>query len=422
MITTTQRGYNADVVLTFAQQREPDEHTTFQLITEGIGPIKGMVSQLDDYQFRKEIYGMDDAHVLLETLYLHGRIFSIVQNGVGVSDCMAKLLDLSKAVAGKPSCTGRPLNTMEKEFRSYIDQIVQSLRAAKLQGNESVITAYCPIVPYVGTLSKPFVEETKHGDNVPVIQYEDDQYVIAETRRRALLEMTKMVMDHQCCQHLVRHSNLYEMIPGAEHLTKVMAMVQSDKGKDGPCILYLGWAFLFKNAHCLTQQPVKDMVETLNHMESATFDHAFESVLENLPYDTETLNGELDIFDDNDQLGKFVTDPQKFRNEQNAPPTAHFDLDHLFNYIHSTRRYRANNYTNSAFVRNAKVGAFSFYDEYMVIEPQSLNGEKLDYIYVPVIDDLNGSNVVIIKYWRNKRIDILTPTQYEDETKEEIEG
>jgi hypothetical protein len=68
------------------------------------------------------------------------------------------------------------------------------------------------------------------------------------------------------------------------------------------------------------------------------------------------------------------------------------------------------------------VGAFSFYDEYMVIEPQSLNGEKLDYVYVPVIDDLNGSKVVIIKYWRNKRIDILTAAQYEDETKEEIEG
>ena len=61
------------------------------------------------------------------------------------------------------------------------------------------------------------------------------------------------------------------------------------------------------------------------------------------------------------------------------------------------------------------VATYFIYNGFFFIVPQTSKGENVDYLYVPVIDDLNGSQAAIIKYWRNGAIDILTENEYDQE-------
>ena len=39
----------------------------------------------------------------------------------------------------------------------------------------------------------------------------------------------------------------------------------------------------------------------------------------------------------------------------------------------------------------------------------------MNYLYIPVVDDLNGSQVSVIKYWRNGTIEVISESQFNDE-------
>ena len=91
-----------------------------------------------------------------------------------------------------------------------------------------------------------------------------------------------------------------------------------------------------------------------------------------------------------------------------------FNLNHLMNFIYTQRRYISDRYTVMAFLDHINVKAISYVKDFILIEPD-LGAKPSEYIYVPVVDTLNGRKVCVIRYHRESNaIDVLSVQQYED--------
>jgi hypothetical protein len=153
-----------------------------------------------------------------------------------------------------------------------------------------------------------------------------------------------------------------------------------------------------------------DMFVLTKDLTMATFQDVFNKAMSNLPATESELEDELDNYDMIDRFSK-STAPEDEPDVQDM-----FDLNKALSFIYTHKQYRANRYTNMAFMRMANIGGYTYYNEFLVIQPKADDGTTVNYLYIPLIDDLNGSRVCVLKLWRSGTIDILSQGDYDAET------
>ena len=140
---------------------------------------------------------------------------------------------------------------------------------------------------------------------------------------------------------------------------------------------------------------------------------------DNLNLDTTYITYNLTSYPSNFYNDKYHSDlidtlmPPDHQEEydQNEPVDG-FEIQKLIDYIHTQRRFRADDYTNSYFMSNQNIASYSYYKDFILIQPKSNSG-VVHYTYVPVIDDAQFSKVVLVRIDRDGNIDIVNDIEKE---------
>lgn len=399
-----------------------DNYITYQMLTQGITAIREFTktSNLEGMvlPMLKDMKG----NAIVRQLLAHGVLIRLVEDAQTYKDMKASLLTYRQNFLGDPS------DTWAVEFAAHIEYLFQTIRGQQKDAKaleESVVCACRPIVPYVGVLKKPFVDERVETDED---DEEDLEWASIESWRGidiihmryvALCTMSDMVMNHRIVDDLLVN---YQMISAEQFATSDMStMVHLAIGVDSnpklknhrSVIVYMLWGFTYQylGTHAQGGKPCNRLFTMVNDLTKSTFDEIYKSALDDTPANEASLMQELDNYD---MMDKFMKAPMEEEPVEQNPAThlESFDLSPLMNFIYTNRRFRSNKYSNMAFMNMPNIGGYVYYKEFLIIEPKSDSGAALDYLYCPVIDDLNGSKAAVIKYWRDGRIDLLSQAQY----------
>ena len=309
----------------------------------------------------------------------------------------------------------------------------------------SVITGCAPIVPYVGFLKKPtpgerVVEEPDPAqldvfkESLNEDEEKEEELMLAseafstnDSYRDCMKElitymlstdslMARIIAYQDIFRHpivqprnLPRFAQMYaDTIFANDHKAKLVAYQYY-----ASCALY-AWSNMELDSETL------DKITAFSNVYWQPLPDDFDTLFANIMALTPSTEGALlNEMDHMDALQKFMKNPETYTNTNtDADPLQLFDLTPLMNYIYTQRRFRSNQYTRSAFMDLPNIGGYVFYREWLIIEPQTPEGHDMNYLYVPVIDDLNMSQNAVIKYWRNGKIDLLSQQEFY----KEIEG
>ena len=343
-------------------------------------------------------------------LRLHAIVCAIMADGRTYDEVKKDLLYVANRITLRYVNTNKSLSAAEKRFKEFVLKKVEALRDKQMKEGAletSTITGCAIIAPYAGTITKP--SHTIIAQNMSTVNLQS----------RAGDEMDAMFHNPEIMDKIMPYSNILSEIAGPEHIHDVFAML-SESRRINPAfsiaVVYYAWAYIHKNVLFL---PIKQMslyLENIECIKSISLQDAMESYMELLPADEASL---LSHLQDYDKLSKYMSTPVEVKQAMFAaanPSELGFDITPLFNFIFTSRRFFANSYTNQAFISSTVVGGYMFYKEFLIIYPRTNEDEILDYIYVPVIDELDEGHVVIIKYFRDGHIDILSESQYREET------
>lgn len=388
----------------------------FKLMTSGIYDTYVEVSanysqkSLDEH-VNQAFASMDNEWGVDVTLIrLHAIVCSIMADGRTYDEVKKDLLYVANRITLRYVNTNKSLSAAEKRFKEFVLKKIEALREKQMKEGAletSTITGCAIIAPYAGTITKP-----SHA-----IVAQDMSTVNLQSR--ADDEMDAMFHNPEIMDRIMPYSVILSDIAGPERIHDVIAML-SESRRINPelsiAIVYYAWAYIHKNVLML---PVKQMalyLENIECIKTISLQDAMDSYMALLPADEASL---LSHLQDYDKLSKYMSTPAEVKQtiyDTTMPEELGFNLIPLFNFIFTSRRFFANSYTNRAFVKSSIVGGYSFYKEFLVIYPRGDEEEILNYIYVPVIDELNEGHVVVIKYFRDEHIDILTESQYYEET------
>lgn len=396
-----------------ANPNDPD--AIFGLLTDGIKEAYEKVAA--DHS-----PNLGETNELLRHIYTHCMIINCIETSETYKELKPKLVDLMKALY-------RTKQNIDIANGKYVASILERIRdeeQSKQAMETSVITGSAIIAPYVGTLKKPFqvytssMEEAANDvKNQRMANCLVDSHKREVLKKNALTKMVEIILDRIAIDHIIigidallntstDPSYIFNIIRNFDHMAE----------NDPPLGCYSACIFLYRNAnnpdfnfdlcnklldamHDVLGRPLRDVIDT--------YTEALAPVSE---------SDLLDDLDHYDTIAKYMKNPEMAKMaDAKKDPLDEFDLTPLMNYIFTSRRFRANHYTNSAFANLSYIGGYAFYDDYLIIEPSTAEGVDLNYLYIPVIDDANGSQVVVLKYWRNGKIEVLTQYQYEKEIK-----
>ena len=388
----------------------------FSLMTSGIYEISMAVASryrqksLDEHVNDAFTAANGEDAMDVTMLHLHAIVCSIMADGRTYDDVKKDLLYVANRITLRYINTNQSLGVEEKRFKEFLLHKIQALREKQMKEGAletSTITGCAIIAPYAGTITKP--SHTIFTQNLNS----------ANLQNRAGDEMDAMFYNPELMDKIMPFSNIFAEIAGPDRVHDVFAML-SESRRINPAmsiaITYYAWAYIYKNAHVLPLKQMALYLENIEGIKDVPLRDAMESVMELLPADEASL---LSHLQDYDKLSKFMSTPvevKKTMSDATTPEELGFDLTPLFNFIFTSRRFFAKEYTNQTFVTSSIVAGYTFYKDFMVIYPRSDDDETLDYVYVPTIDELNDGHVAIIKYFRDGHIDILTEAQYYEET------
>lgn len=332
----------------------------------------------------------------------------------------------------------------------YINQLLSRLKDLQMKEKAletSVITGCSPIVPYAGVLKKPFVgeivkeesekdpqtfnllkeqiDEETENDYETMLQsmeawYEGSDIDIKELILSKMLISCVDIVELGC---IMEYRNFYrEPILPLNRLGTLSIAVNGAyqmMNHNGLNIArrYYALAFIFDNLmKCQDSEERRRLLEFANAV-FAPLDQDFSTMFSRLEHMLPASEGALlSEIEHYDAMDKFMKNPETYlAGNTDRDPLELFDLTPLMNYIFTNRRFRTNQYTRSAFMDIPSIGGYTFYKGFLIVEPETPQGHDMNYLYIPVIDDLNGSQVAVIKYWRNGNIDILTESQFNAE-------
>lgn len=284
----------------------------------------------------------------------------------------------------------------------------------------SVITGCAPIVPYVGTLKKPFIGERDLTDEElqdmlrPVTEGLITVNSPDDTKRDVLKHMVDIIYHNPSLViFMMRNSGIFETQVDAAHLVDMIHGVCVDTVDRMTKLLYAYYLYSaiyqYADQYISMESNMRSIVSDIKAFLSMDLESYVSMVGDALPANEELLMYELENGANADEYMKY---PEKNDKSGDIDPLRLFNFDELMNYIYVNRRFRANHYTNSAFMNMSVIGGYIFYKGFLIIKPKTSDDQELNYLYIPVIDDLNGSQVRIIKFYRDNKIEILTENEY----------
>lgn len=405
----------------------PDAAHKFELMTTGLAGMRRYVKMISESHFFKMLHEKRDDK-LFQQLMLHARLSNESFTWKTWGDCKEFLLYFNKAI--NQYFTIRHLEQSEqvRSFCFFLIQVVEGWdkaghtkdepmkqAEAKISIETSVITGCAPIVPYTGTLKKPFIGTWYEEDEEPAQENMTSTDLIRAVAPRI---MEEMLMEHTMCQHILSMADMLNSVmhdpDGKDMPMLIKLLTESHNTSLEPVITYGTWAYLHINTEALRNENVIALIKALNGVDGATsFNELYTAFFNITPAQEEALLSELETYD---ALTKYMKKPEPYlASNTDSDPLSLFNLTPLMNYIYTNRRFRSNDYVRSRYMKMERIGGYMLYKGFMLIIPEDLDGENMDYLYVPVIDDLNGSQTAVLKYWRNETVNVLTEAQFDEE-------
>lgn len=388
------------------------------------------------------------------------RFANVMINRAEFKPFMANLLRTCNQLRGKNRNTNFWDSTLDNVAINLMTKQYEILFANDRPASESVVTDCSPIAPYVGTTRTPFagvikamndpegdeidqeetLEKAAEGDNGASSIFGD-----AKVKRKALWHFVVIFNDAERFESIlnfrqeiedmylnygkyfvremhhiypigvtefIMYSNLAarpDTFPKAMKFMMIDGDYQHMSGntsyeKDKTYVAKYGAYASMKNA----MEAYGDMLDDENvHIteEELTADTnrvlaQAKHLLEQSVVEEKELKHDQDILHD-----RTIVPGDKLHT---------FNLNHLMNFIYTQRRYISDHYTIMAFLDHINVKTISYVQGFILIEPD-LGAKPSEYIYVPVVDTLNGRKVCVIRYHRESNaIDVLSVQQYEE--------
>ena len=343
------------------------------------------------------------------------------------------------------------LNKTELVICDYIRHMISKIRDIQREEKAletSVITGCSPIVPYSAVLKKPFIGEVvrDHPEVDPskfdLLKEQEDEEIENEYEefihsmeswldtpsdevRKALLNNMMATLCNAVNMGCIMEYHVFFREPildlnrlGTLSIAVNAAYNSGDHSGLNVARRYYSLAFLCRNwceaRDSDEQQRMVDFANAVFNPLTTDFSTMFNRVQNILSNASESaLLSELDKLD---AMDRFMKNPENYTaTNTSTDPLELFDLTPLMNYIFTNRRFRTNQYTRSAFMDIPSIGGYTFYKGFLIVEPETPEGHEMNYLYIPVVDDLNGSQVSVIKYWRNGTIEVISESQFNDE-------
>lgn len=301
---------------------------------------------------------------------------------------------------------------------------------ATRSSRESFITASAPIIPYVGTITAPWT-----GLLEPHEPEEND-----EKEREAVMEAHyfKSNTIDACMESMHAIDKLFADPRNLALIWESISEIRSFLMREDGLTIYFA-----RNLHhhycveittlvihlCICEHGPTGFESLASFMNQTKnlFDVDVKTAMEQLAPAVENL--ELtpeEITESTDSVLAGAAAISKIAPPKVGSDHKPLDLTYLMNYMYMRPgRWIPDAYTNTTFVKSANIASISYLDDYIVIEPK-IGDEVAPFVYVPVVDCLQGRKVVVLKYWKDKyQIDILSHGAYleeiADQTAKQIE-
>lgn len=263
---------------------------------------------------------------------------------------------------------------------------------------ESIVTAYAPIVPYVGTLRKKFGPVSEAIEN-------PDGRADMDFMVNSLGQLTMSTKFFDIVPYIERVQGIRNITSTDESLDGYLRAID-DKSIDSPdAVRYL--TLIFSICHPdIDIDKYREDFKTLHSPETASFESLLSAAGNVFYHVGMESEGYEDDFADFAALKQEVA-------EKKQHDLGTFDLTPLLNFIYMNRRYRADSYTNTYFSNAPEIRSFTSYRGLLLIEP-AINGASADFLYCPLRDDALFI-IVILKYWRDGTLEILTEYEFRNE-------
>ena len=417
--------FNSYQIIAAYEAHQSNSENLFKMLTCGIDSVRCFAFEGSPNMYMAAMRSCKT--ILVKQMMVHAAIYKIVKqqcHSYTYKEMKSELLNLAAMFRGTPR---NPANNFDLEIVAYIETLIERIRQHQKEVHaleSSVVTAYCPIVPYTGTLKKPFVDmkidkDMMHKELKEAMEFSGTP--VDHIQQIALDCMFSMCLNHHIMPELISRADLF--MPDGNHpkeLTEILQLMrylynaEPSKVEDRSAHIYYLWKWVYENAELVASDDTQHFIQTIQDISKVEPKDLYQAFFDHLPATESKLMDELDQFD---AMQKFMKEPNSFENTNNSvDPIELFDLDKLLTFIYTNRRFRANKYTNMAFMNLPSIGGYIYYKELLIIQPKTMTGNEVNFLYVPVVDDLSGSQVVIIKYWRNGHIDILSQSEYTIET------
>lgn len=388
----------------------------FRLMTEGLTGFMQWVKAVDMDTFYH--HAVFSNLPIFQQGILHAKLLTLItEEGITARELLNQVKALNAAListAAKKGVSNNDLPPVVDKFCKYLAEIVDYAVRINVDRDAavetSVITGCSLIVPYVGTLKKPFIGEREEE----IDETEEAMEGLELTRHVALKRMEELWMKSRIIDTLLTHHELFDDFENSsEAMSQIVGLCAAANNTPfDPLITYAAWAHIYKDFSKMNITDGK-VLECIQNYNSTSFSTLMDRFYQNTPAEEAALLSDLETYD---TLSKYMKNPEDYLNtDTSSDPLGLFDLVPLMNYIFTNRRFRSNDYVRSRFMTMKRVANFVIYKGFFIIVPQTDKGNNVDYLYVPVIDDLNGSQVAVLKYWRNSEIEVLTESQYNRE-------
>lgn len=389
---------------------------------EGLMAARSYVSGMGDDDFVKEVASSISSGIWGPQYLMHARLANCLED-VTSDEVRRNVVNLRRILTQVRHMV--PVSTPSKivsDFCSFIgDSYLQSNTAPS---DESMMTACAPIVPYVGRIVTPWTGIVEHyDDRYRVADDGHDENPSDRLRGLALTRMNELTLTNGVMATLMQNCDRIRNYPVNDDGLAVFPKQFDEASAELRATMeFIGCRFLYEMAETLGLEKGLALARYIGGIGIETpASEAFAAANDYLSrLDEAGLDSLLDNIDDSQLNRKFFRFQKAGINETKDMESKfdqidNFNVTTLMNYIYTSRRYYADYYTNTAYMKMRNVGGYAFYRDFIIIEPQDIEtGNKLDFIYCPVRDQLNDRRVVIITMDRSGKILPITERAFND--------
>lgn len=396
-----------------ANDTVPDYDTTFNFITYGLYGWQTYLdmAELDVPAIVKLCFSVKDG--LYTQGLLHAHLLRLIRNSPTLQEAKKAIINYNAELSAsiKPYTSAQlEVPPLMDSFLKHLIVMVSRVKGSTGVGNEtSVITGSAIIAPYQGVLKKPFVGEFYEDDEEEAMEALDNR----NPRTTILNEMIIMYLDHDYLDILMSMPDIFgKPLPNADSIMHIIGLTSAE-GPMAPIYNYYAWAYLYLNYPKMVKKAVLGVLDAISNITTVDSKDLIGAVYRAEPANEEALLDELEQLDALREYSSF-TPFDLNTTDADTDPLQVFNLTPLMNYIYTNRRFRSNYYVRSRYMTMKNISSYVIYKEFFIIIPRD-EDNVADYIYVPVIDDMNNSEVVIIKYSRSGDIKVLSEAEYDEE-------